>query len=102
MMISGNAWNISSLVFTSKIHFSAGQFRMYPNPVVEALHIETDQAIASIELFNALGVKIMDVAATEGKIDMGHLERAIYFIRIKTDRGEIYTGKVMKKQLKRV
>jgi hypothetical protein len=39
----------------------------------------------------------MDKQKPEGRIDMGHLEQGIYFIRIRTDRGGVYTGKVMKK-----
>lgn len=74
-----------------------GTVQLYPNPVDQMLYIETDQTISSVELFNLIGVKIMDESKPEGRIDMGHLEQGIYFIRIRTDKGEVYTGKVMKR-----
>jgi len=39
----------------------------------------------------------MDKSKPEDRIDMSQLEQGIYFIRIRTDRGEVYTGKVVKK-----
>jgi hypothetical protein len=75
----------------------AENVRLYPVPVDQILYIETSEAISSVELFNIVGVKVMDKSKPEGPIDMGNLEQGIYFIRIKTDKGEIYTGKVIKK-----
>jgi len=60
------------------------------------LYIETDQTIITLELFNVIGEKILDVELTESGINMGYLKQGIYLIRIKNNKGEIYTGKVVK------
>jgi hypothetical protein len=70
---------------------------LYPVPVEQTLYIETSETISTVELFNVVGVKIMEESKPEGHIDVGNLEQGIYFIRIKTDKGELYTGKVVKK-----
>jgi hypothetical protein len=70
---------------------------LYPNPVDRILYIETAQIITSVELFNVIGVKVLDTSKPEGRIDMGQLEQGMYLIRIRTDRDEVFTGKVMKK-----
>jgi hypothetical protein len=70
---------------------------LYPIPVNQALYIETRETISSVVLFNVIGAEVMDKFKPEGYIDMGQLEQGIYFIRIKTIKGEIYTGKVIKK-----
>ena len=99
-----NCLNISSPVTVTIIGDTTGinenmisTVRLYPIPVDQTLYIETDQSISSVELFNVIGVKVMDKSKPEGRIDMGHLEQGMYFVRIKTDRGDIYTGKVIKK-----
>jgi hypothetical protein len=76
---------------------TASPVSIYPNPVDRILYIETSQTVSSVEVFNLIGVKIMDKSKPEGLIDMSQLEQGMYFIRIRTDRGGVYTGKVMKK-----
>jgi hypothetical protein len=100
-----NCLNISSpvtitIIDTLRIGISGNKFkaiRLYPVPADRILYIETSRTITSVELFNVIGIKVMDKPKPEGRIDMGHLEQGIYFIRIKTDLGEVYTGKVIKR-----
>jgi ligand-binding sensor domain-containing protein len=82
---------------TGRSENTTGTMRLYPVPVDHTLYIETDQTISSVELFNAIGVKILDDVKAEGGINMNQLEQGIYFIRIKTNNGEVFTGKVIKK-----
>jgi hypothetical protein len=71
--------------------------KLFPVPVDNTLYIETSEAVLSVEVFNMIGVKVLDKSKPEGRIDMSQLEQGMYLIRIRTDRGEVFTGKVMKK-----
>jgi hypothetical protein len=97
-----NCLNISSIVWVTIILTGINEnmistVRLYPNPVDQTLYIKTSESISSVELFNIVGVKVMDKSKPEGQLDIGHLEQGVYFIRIYTESGEIYKGKVVKK-----
>lgn len=110
--ITGTYWlyaidyclNISSAVAVTIVDDTTGinenmisTVRLYPIPVNQTLYIETSENISSVELFTIIGVKVLDKSKPEGSIDMGYLEQGIYFIRIRTVGGEVYTGKVVKR-----
>ena len=68
----------------------------FPNPVKGLLHIKSDIPISSIELFNTIGVMVMSISSDTDLIKMEHLTRGIYFLKIRTDQGVLYAGKVIK------
>jgi hypothetical protein len=86
-----------STLSTGIHQITAASLRLYPVPVDRTLYIETVETLSSVELYNLIGVKIMEVSNPEGSLDMGHLGQGMYFILIRTNRGLVYTGKVMKK-----
>jgi len=57
--------------------------KVYPNPVVNYLHIETGlHGTCRIEVFNLIGVLIMEgMVARPSILDVSSLEEGIYFIR---------------------
>jgi len=64
-------------------------FSVYPVPVDNFIEIETDRAIAKIEIYNKLGQIVIKTTA-ENQIDISNLSKGIYFVKVKDVNG--YTG----------
>ena len=63
---------------------------MYPNPVSDKLHIATEANIEDISIYDIYGRTVrQQVNKTTGQqvIDVADLGNGIYFINIKTDKG---------------
>ena len=65
------------------------RFELYPNPIDDYLYITTEENINKIEIYNIMGVMILEKDSTSNKIDLSDLNNGIYFIKIKTDKGTI-------------
>jgi hypothetical protein len=73
------------------------QINIFPNPANSIIHVETEQSISSVEIFNALGVRLGYEMNVGNRIHLGHLGAGIYLIRITTEKGLAYTAKILKK-----
>ncbi|WP_313805578.1 T9SS type A sorting domain-containing protein [Flavobacterium sp.] len=66
-------------------------FALYPNPVSNALHIETKQSIevSSISIYNQLGqlVVVVPTAQNVKTVDVSNLSSGSYFVKINSDKG---------------
>lgn len=60
---------------------------IYPNPASDKLHIESVQPPERIQIFDLNGKVIKNLESTRD-ITVADLQSGIYFIRIKTDKGE--------------
>lgn len=67
---------------------------IYPNPTMGILNLQAE-GIQKVELFDALGRRVIQSDATN-QIDLGHLTRGIYTVRITLNQG-IVIRKVMRK-----
>ena len=59
------------------------QYKIYPNPVRELLHLKSEVSLESISIHNALGQQVYfkkDIGAKEITIDVQHLTSGFYFI----------------------
>lgn len=59
--------------------------RVYPNPVHQFLHLESEVSLASISIHNALGQKVYaseGIGVKEITIDLQHLSSGFYFISV--------------------
>lgn len=65
------------------------RFEFYPNPIDDYLYITTEENINKIEIYNIMGVMILEKDSISNKIDLSKLNNGIYFIKIKTDKGTI-------------
>lgn len=74
----------------------SSSLKIYPNPVRDFIHLDIDQTVSSIKLYNVFGIMILEDVSAESCIDLSRLNKGIYFIRIQTGKGDIYTGKVLK------
>ena len=68
-------------------------FNVYPNPVKDRLYIETSTQIQSIEVYDIYG-RIQNLRNSEtqklrNSIDVSDLNSGIYFVKVKTEEGNI-------------
>jgi hypothetical protein len=61
-------------------------FKVYPNPAKDRIYIE-GKGTNEIKLFDVLGNEILN--AKEKEIDVSSLKNGVYFVQVKTDKGEI-------------
>lgn len=66
-----------------------------PNPVANILKIETKENLKSCEIFNVAGQKIL--SAEEKTIDVSHLSKGNYIVKINLKGGKSITKKFIKK-----
>lgn len=72
-------------------------FEIYPNPADNQLSINTDETISEISIFNVVGVMLYNNQNVESyNIDITNYNTGLYFIKIKTENGEV-TKKFLKK-----
>ncbi len=67
---------------------------IYPNPVKDILHIETEETNFSVELYNMQGSLILKTQNSQN-ISVSHLSEGIYWIKLTTEKG-IYSSKIVK------
>lgn len=62
---------------------------IYPNPAKDILNISSDEAVASIELYNMLGEKVLSThgVANDTYIDVSSLSNGAYILKIRTVKG---------------
>ena len=77
--------------------FDASSFKAYPNPVTNVLNLSYSSEIASVEVFNMLGQKVLvkELNVAQGQIDMSGLNSGNYLVKVTAD-GQTKTIKVIK------
>ncbi|KFF17596.1 T9SS type A sorting domain-containing protein [Chryseobacterium sp. JM1] len=77
---------------------TAADIQIYPNPVTEYFSVKAkgDGKIQTVKIYDASGKLIRNITNTTDKINVSDISSGIYFIRIKTDKGE-HLGKIIKK-----
>ncbi len=75
---------------------SRNGFSVYPNPVSSVLHIQSQEGISSVTVYNAVGQFITTGRDTQ-QLDLSSLEKGVYFVRILDKKGNEETQKVIKK-----
>jgi hypothetical protein len=63
---------------------------VYPNPATEQVTLSSTNTIASVELFNSLGQKVLNLNSDSNTvtIDIANLNKGIYTIKTNTDNGQ--------------
>ena len=71
--------------------------KIYPNPVIDNLNIEAKENILTLEVFDALGRKVISTNPKQKSItlDVSNLEKGIYILKLQTENG-IGSYKVIK------
>ena len=72
--------------------------KVYPNPAIDYLSIETKEVVHRLEVFDALGRKVISKIPNQNNfsIDISNLEQGIYILKLQTKEG-IGSYKVVKK-----
>ncbi|WP_169336012.1 GEVED domain-containing protein [Flavobacterium rivuli] len=68
---------------------------LYPNPTTDNVHLQTEQEIKSIEVFNSLGQSV--IKANGKDISLATLSNGIYLLKADTVNGKNHTFRVVKK-----
>ncbi len=67
---------------------------IYPNPVIDILHIDTDVKKVKVQLHNLSGTLVLENANCQN-ISIAHLPEGVYLLTVTTAQG-VYTQKVVK------
>lgn len=68
---------------------------IYPNPASDHFAIETGCEIQSVEIYSAQGQKVL--ASTDKNINVSHLSKGMYLVRIKGSNNAVATQKLILK-----
>jgi uncharacterized protein YjdB len=65
----------------------ASSLKYYPNPVVDRFHLEAEQIISEVNVYNMLGQKVLDVEmnSSQGNIDFSSIPKGNYIIKVVVD-----------------
>lgn len=63
------------------------EFSVYPNPAKDILHIETDQEVSGIKMYDLSGKEVEVVNLKNSAISLSGLQSGMYFIHIETATG---------------
>lgn len=87
------ASNVVSILTVSFItHLNeeiSSNLKLYPNPATTTLQIElsNNDKIQNISLLNSIGQKVLQTTYTGNTIDVSHLPKGVYWVRIQTEKG---------------
>lgn len=95
------SWQIDNISINGTIGLNEGNlssFKLYPNPVKDALFLETIQRNSKLSIRNAMGQKVYDDIVVEDnvEIDFRDFTKGIYFITIIKEDGHEETKKIIK------
>ena len=72
-------------------------FEVYPNPTDDSLFIDSSFPIANIQLIDMGGRKALSWNKEMQAYDISVLENGVYFLKIFSKNGLLYTRKIIKK-----
>jgi hypothetical protein len=67
---------------------------LYPNPTSGLLHIDSDQAIEKIEVYDLLGREVI-ASGSETQVDLSTLSSGVYLVKVHLEN-EVHVRKVLK------
>jgi hypothetical protein len=68
--------------------------KVYPNPTSGLLHIDSDQAIEKIEVYDLLGREVI-ASGSETEVDLSTLSSGVYLVKVHLEN-EVHVRKVLK------
>ncbi len=74
---------------------------VFPNPAASFFHVKSDEMISSVEVFDILGKPVAEKQAnsTEVQINISHLNRGMYFVRIYGEEGKVIRTQRLRKDM---
>ncbi len=87
-----------SSVSTTDIEKRNRQITLFPNPATSSFHIELNKSeIASIDIYNMRGQKVMQQFTNHSTIHIAHLTKGQYIVKVKDVLGRSYSQSIIKK-----
>ncbi len=74
---------------------SDNEVSIYPNPIKNTLHIQTNDTLLEVEILDSNGRVLHSFSSPSSQFDVSDLEKGVYFVRIQTDK-QITTEKIIK------
>lgn len=71
-------------------------FKINPNPINNSFYISSKKRIKKIVLYNTLGKKVLEQKIPEKEINISHLSKGIYTVRVAFDHKFNLTKKIIK------
>ena len=78
-----------SLIGIDNIELDIIEAKIYPNPAIDNLSIETKEVVQRLEVYDALGRKVVSKIPNQNNfsIDISNFERGIYILKLQTKEG---------------
>ena len=78
-----------SLIGIEDIDVDIVKAKVYPNPAIDKLNIETKEVVQKLEVYDALGRKVISKIPNQNifSIDISNLEQGIYILKLQTKEG---------------
>lgn len=97
LMPKTNGTFYCSSISTHEINLDEIEAKVYPNPAIDKLNIETKETVKRLEAFDALGRKVISKTPNQNNfsIDISSLEKGIYILKLQTEEG-VGSYKIMK------
>lgn len=89
LLVANNPSSISEIEENEKIN-------IYPNPIVDKLHIEATSPIDFLQIFSSTGQKVYEMSNPESDVDVSSLSSGIYIAYFNV-KGKAYSQKIIKK-----
>lgn len=82
-----------------EVSAKSDHLKVYPNPVQDILTVSFDQKIISVEVYNAVGQKVLTKAVndTKGTLDVSGLVSGVYLVKVNSVNDFVKTVKVIKR-----
>ncbi|MES2477609.1 MAG: T9SS type A sorting domain-containing protein [Bacteroidota bacterium] len=95
---SPRVWGIDSIKLSISNSAKETQVMVYPNPAKEVLNIQGVEIGSSIELYDVMGKLVLQQVcdSTIIKLNVAHLTKGVYTLKITTKEGNEGSAKVMK------
>ena len=78
--------------------YTITNFKYYPNPMTDVLHISTNETIRSISIYNMLGQEVLsNKHFNNDKVDTSSLPSGAFLLQVIFDNGHTESFKVLKK-----
>lgn len=77
---------------------SSNKIRIYPNPITDYLNIEMDEYPDRVQIVNLTGAVLISekLNSKNFEIDVSHLSKGMYFVKIISQNGTVESLKIMK------
>ena len=100
---NGNVCWVDDIVFPGNTYVldevvtpGADEVTVYPNPVTDVVYIKGAD-VKSVEVYNALGVRVVSQDNNTESVDMSGFATGMYFVRTLDGKGNIVTTKIIRK-----